>query len=191
MTRFDPMYEGTPPWDIGRPQPALVGVEVESPVLDVGCGTGENALYLAARGHEVVGIDYAARAIEKARAKAAERGVAVSFEVLDALELERLGRSFATAIDSGVFHVFDDAQRARYVESLGRAVRPGGRYIALVFSELEPTDWGGPRRVRRDELEAAFAHGWSVVAIERTRLDTHLHVQQGGGHAWMATFQRR
>src|SRR6266567_364886 len=165
MNRFDAMYEGTPPWDIGRPQGAFVRLEAEgqirSPVLDVGCGTGENALYLAARGHEVVGVDLVERAIAKASAKAEERGLAVRFEIADALALEGLGRSFATAIDSGVFHVFDDVERARYVASLARAVAPGGRYFMLVFSHLEPTDWGGPRRIRREEIEAAFATGWA------------------------------
>ncbi len=192
MNRFDAMYEGTPPWDIGRPQGAFVRLEAEgqirSPVLDVGCGTGENALYLAARGHEVVGVDLVERAIAKARAKAEERGLAVRFEIADALALEGLGRSFATAIDSGVFHVFDDVERARYVASLARAVAPGGRYFMLVFSHLEPTDWGGPHRIRREEIEAAFATGCAVRAIEPARLETHVH--RHGGLAWLATLER-
>src|SRR5262245_36068433 len=142
MSRFHDSYEGTPPWDLGRPQRAFVRLEEEGqiagPVLDAGCGTGEHALYLAARGHEVVGVDLVPKAIERARAKAAERGLAATFVVGDVLELEALGRSFQTVVDCGVFHVFDDADRARYVASLARALRPGGPYHMLAFSDAEP-----------------------------------------------------
>ncbi|HET6583476.1 MAG TPA: class I SAM-dependent methyltransferase [Nannocystaceae bacterium] len=194
MSRFDDSYESsTPPWDIGRPQPrfaALVGSDlVQSPIIDVGCGTGEHALAFAAAGHEVLGIDFAAKAIELARAKAVERGVTVQFEVADALDLSSLGRTFATALDSGVFHVFDDADRARYVDSLTRIVRPGGRYFMMVFSDREPTDWGGPRRIRREEIEQSFARGWKVESIEPAMFDTNIH--PAGGHAHFAILRRQ
>ena len=193
MSRFFAAYEGEPPpWDIGRPQPVFVALELEGrvrgPVIDVGCGTGENSLYLASRGHEVHGVDLVPRAIEQAREKARSRGIAATFEVGDVLSLETLGRTFQTAIDCGVFHVFDDADRARYVASLSRAVRPGGQVHILVFSDSEPTDWGGPRRIRREELEQAFANGWTVRTIEPARFHA-LHLGEGG-HAWRATIER-
>ena len=190
--RFKSAYEGTPPWDIGRPQQAFVERErrgdIASPVLDVGCGTGENALYFAARGHEVVGVDIAERAIEKARAKAEERGMLASFLVSDALRLETLGRTFRSVIDSGVFHVFAGDERRRYVESIGRVLERGGRYFMLVFSDREPTHWGGPHRIRKDEIEAAFARGWIIRAIRATRFETNIHA--GGGHAFFAEIER-
>ena len=196
-SRFVAAYEGEPPppWDIGRPQPAFVELEargfVQSPVLDVGCGTGENALFLAARGHEVVGVDFVPRAIEKARAKAAERDLQATFAVGDVLALEPPARPFATAIDSGVFHVFDDSDRVRYVASLAAAVRAGGRLHILVFSDREPTDWGGPRRVRKDEIEESFTRlrGWNVRSIEPARFHSHHHGETGG-EAWLATMER-
>lgn len=193
MTRFHDSYESsTPPWDIGRPQPrfaALVaeGV-VQSPVIDVGCGTGEHAIAFAAAGHEVLGVDLVPRAIETARAKAASRGVDVQFEVADALDLSTLGRTFATAIDSGVFHIFDDTDRPRYVESLTSIVRPGGRFYIMVFSDLEPTDWGGPRRIKREEIEQAFARGWTVESIEPAIFATNIH--PNGGKAHFAVLRR-
>src|SRR5580700_10497346 len=99
---FESSYQATPPWDIAGPQPALVALEeagtIEGSVLDVGCGTGENALYLAARGHEVWGIDFVPLAIERAKAKAQDRGLSVHFQQADALELEKLGRQFDTVI---------------------------------------------------------------------------------------------
>src|SRR5438552_1798637 len=112
-SHFLAAYDGpTPPWDIGRPQRPFVDAEaaglVVDPVIDIGCGTGENALYLASRGHEVTGVDLVPRAVEAARAKAKDRGLAVRFDVADALDLGAPGKRYRTAIDSGVFHAFDD-----------------------------------------------------------------------------------
>ena len=194
MSRFHSAYEeGTPPWDIGRPQPRFVALRdagiVQSPIIDVGCGTGEHAILFAEAGHEVVGVDLVPRAIELARSKATIRGVQVRFELGDALELSALGLTFATALDCGVFHVFDDGDRVRYVQSLGRIVRPGGRYFMMVFSDIEPTEWGGPRRIRKDEIESAFADDWIVESIEPAMFDTNIHPD--GGKAHFATLRRR
>src|SRR6201997_4594247 len=113
MSTFNDNYRsGIPPWDIGRPQPRFVTLgqsgAVEGSVLDVGCGTGENALYFASLGHEVWGIDSAPLAIERAQNKAAQRSLSARFLVADALALQDLGRPFDNVIDSGLFHVFSD-----------------------------------------------------------------------------------
>jgi ubiquinone/menaquinone biosynthesis C-methylase UbiE len=196
--RFDEAYRGTPPWDLGRPQAAVVRLAAEGalrgPILDVGCGTGDNALHLASLGHEVLGVDFSPRAVERAREKARERGLLVAFEVADALALEALGRTFASVLDSAVFHVFDDPERPRYVASLRRVLPPGGRLAMLVFSEHEPTDWGGPRRVRREEIEHAFADGWAIRSIDRATLETNFPGAGGSGpgrgEAWLARIDR-
>ena len=187
---FDQVYEGTPPWDIGRPQRAFVQLAnqgaVEGEVLDVGCGTGENALHLAGLGHAVVGIDVVPLAIERARAKALQRGLQAQFLVGDALRLEVLGRTFDTVIDSGLFHVFSDEERGRYALSLAGAIREQGRVHILCFSEREPGDWG-PRRVTERELCDTFRHGWEVERIVRERLETNLGNDVEG---WLATVRR-
>lgn len=193
MTGFDFAYAGPPPpWDIGRPQPAFVrlaaGGAIVGPVLDAGCGTGENALHLAGLGFEVTGLDAAPTAIATARAKAAQRGPAVQFIVGDALALAQLGRTFATVIDCGLFHVFGDADRARYVAGLAAAVNAGGRVHVLCFSDRQPGIWG-PRRVTETELRAAFADGWQVEAIEPERFETNN--DEPPVEAWLATFVRR
>jgi SAM-dependent methyltransferase len=192
QNRFQSAYDGTPPWDIGRPQAAFVALErratVQSPVLDVGCGTGENALFFASRGYEVLGVDIVERAIDKARAKSSERGIAATFQVADALSLETLGKTFSSVIDSGVFHVFDGDARKRYVASLARVLRPGCHYFMLVFSDREPADWGGPHRIRRDEIETAFADGWRIRSIDAVRFETNFHPE--GGHGWFADIER-
>src|SRR5262249_2412550 len=119
-----------PPWAIGRPQPTLVrladGGLLSGRLLDAGCGTGEHVLLAAAHGAQAMGVDLSALAIEKARGKAAERGLTARFEVADALHLERLGGSFDTVIDSGLFHVFHRAHRGKHVPNLAGGLEPGG-----------------------------------------------------------------
>jgi len=188
----DAYTQGWAPWDIGRPQPVFVRLadagDFTSPVLDSGCGTGEHALMLAERGLQVLGVDVAPTAIGLAREKAAQRGVSVEFEVGDVLALDRLGHAFATVVDSGVFHTFDDADRSRYVASLALVVEPGGVIHLLCFSEHTPGDWG-PRRVTQAELREAFDDGWTVERIEAARFD----VREGFAdqpHAWLARVVR-
>lgn len=189
---FDALYQSeTPPWDIGRPQPAFVRLvdagELRGRVLDVGCGTGEHALMAAAEGLEAIGVDAAPTAIGRARQKAAQRSLDARFDVWDALDLPALGEHFDTVLDCGLFHVFDDDQRVRFVASLSAVVVPGGRYFMLCFSDRQPGEWG-PRRVRQDELRHCFADGWRVDAIEESVLEITL--SPDGAQAWLASFAR-
>jgi SAM-dependent methyltransferase len=175
------------PWDIGRPQPVWIEIagELVSPVLDSGCGTGEHALMFAEQGLEVLGIDISPRAIEMAKEKAARRGLDAEFAVGDVLELDRLGRRFATVIDSAVFHVFGDVDRARYVESLASVLDPGGLLYLLVFSEHTPGE-EGPRRVTQGELRLAFANGWDVRQIEPALIEVREDYGLDPARAWLA-----
>jgi SAM-dependent methyltransferase len=190
---FDTSYRAAtpPPWDIGRPQPAFVGLlaagEVRGQVLDVGCGTGEHALMAAAAGFMAMGVDAASTAIALAREKAAQRALDVRFEVANALDMSDLGTQFDTVLDCGLFHVFDDDDRARFVPSLEGVVVPGGRYFMLCFSDKQRGDWG-PRRVSQDELHHSFAGGWQVDSIEETVLE--LTINPDGAKAWLASFTR-
>lgn len=190
---FDAVYASeTPPgWDIGRPQPAFDRLaksgDLVGRVLDPGCGTGEHALLAASLGHEVVGVDISAKAIELAMAKATERGVEARFLVGDAVRLADLGERFDTVLDCGLFHVLADDDRQGYVDSLAAVVPPGGRYHLLCFSDHQPGDWG-PRRVTQDEVRAAFDEGWEVESIEPTVID--LTWDPAGALAWQVAATR-
>jgi len=188
----------TAPWDIPGPQPAVVGLEeageIQGSVLDAGCGTGENALYLASRGHEVWGLDFVPVAIERAKGKAKERGLNVHFQVANALKLDRLGRTFDAVLDCGLFHTFPDEERPLYVSGLATVVRPGGSVHILCFSDLEPPG-EGPRRVTQAEIREAFRDGWQVTAIREGRFQTTDHpiaktLSPGGPKAWVVNISR-
>ncbi|MBZ0274128.1 class I SAM-dependent methyltransferase [bacterium] len=194
MSRFDEMYQslGQAPWDIGRPQPVILALEesgeIRGRVLDAGCGTGENALYLAARGHEVVGIDFSEPAIAFANDKAAERGIArVSFARLSAHDAGRLEGVFDTVIDVGLFHTFPDEDREPWVDSLRRVTAPGSRYFLMCFSEHEKRE-GGPRRVTQEEIRDTFAEGFKILSIESARFVSNIH--EDGAAAWLARLVR-
>jgi SAM-dependent methyltransferase len=185
----------SPPWDIGRPQPAFVRLADEGllsgRVLDAGCGTGEQTLLAASKGADALGVDISPRAIQRARGKAAERGIAARFEVADALNLGQFGVTFETVIDSGVFHIFDDDDRARYVASLASVLEPGGSLYLICFSDHQPGDFG-PRRVRQDELRAAFKGGWNVIEIVPEKFEANPDSGFGSKDvaAWLATIRR-
>ncbi len=189
---FDLAYrEGAAPWDIGRPQPAIVRLaaagEIVGDVVDLGCGTGENALHLAALGKRVVGIDGSPTAIEIARRKAAERGLAAAFQVADALDLAKLRRRFETAIDCGLFHTFSDEQMRAYAHSLCEVLSSGSTLHLLCFSEEEPPG-PGPRRVTEGNIRDAFRSIFALMRLERATFDSRLH--PGGARAWLATLTR-
>ena len=133
-------------------------------LLDIGCGTGENTILAAQAGAQAYGVDISTRAIAIARAKAVERGVDVTFDVVDVLAPGGPAGQFDVAIDSGVFHVFDDTDRVTYAENLAALVRPGGRAFVLCFSDKTLGDWG-PRRVTPAEIVATFADRWVVESV--------------------------
>jgi SAM-dependent methyltransferase len=186
-------HDGPAPWDIGRPQPALVRLAAAGgftgAVLDAGCGTGENALHIASLGRAVLGVDVAETALAMARAKADILGIEIEFAAADALHLERLGREFQTVLDCGLFHSYNGDERPAYVASLTAVTERGATLYVLCFSNEGPET--GPHPVSQEELRAAFnpGTGWNVTAIDPDRLQTRYH-DDHGAPAWLATVKR-
>lgn len=200
-------HHGPAPWDIGRPQAAIVRLAsaggFSGAVLDAGCGTGENALHLASLGLTVLGVDVAETALAIAREKAQARtkapqvpagiqarSINVEFALADAFHLDRLRRSFKTVLDCGLFHTFDeDDERTRYVASLASVTERGGTLYVLCFSDQGPDT--GPHPVSQEGLRAAFTPdtGWNIAAIEPERVQTRFH-GENGAPAWLATIKR-
>jgi len=193
---FEAMYAGQAPWNIGKPQKPFrdVADRITGSVLDAGCGTGDTALFLAGRGCKVTGIDFLDVPIQRAKQKAAERGVQATFLVMDALTLNDWPERFDNVIDSGLFHVFSDEDRRPYVEGLATVLKPGGKLFLMCFSDEEPGTQG-PRRVSKQELHDAFAQGWLIESIEPTRAEVRpdlkdLTFSEGGPKAWFVVVRR-
>src|SRR6266581_1086187 len=125
-------------------------------------------------------------AIRKARAKAKRRGLKARFQLADALDLAVPEQLFDTVIDSGLFHVFSDEDRAHFRDCLRRVVRLGGTYFLMCFSDEEPGDWG-PRRVTQAEIRSVFSDGWRVNYIQPSAFETNL----GQSRAWLASISRQ
>jgi SAM-dependent methyltransferase len=169
FSRFDDAYKTrTAPWVIDEPQPAIVELQragwIHSKVLDIGCGTGEHTILLTRLGYDVLGIDFSPHAVEQARASAAEKGVDARFEVADAMNLGS-DPGYQTVVDSALFHIFDDADRARYVRSLHAAVRPGGLVHVLALSDAGR---GFGPQVSEADIRGAFGEGWVLEALDTT-----------------------
>jgi SAM-dependent methyltransferase len=191
---WDASYRGAAPapWDIGRPQQAIVRLAsagaFSGTVLDAGCGTGENALHIASLGLAVLGVDVAETALAIAREKAAARGIKAEFAAADGLALERLGRRFQTVLDCGLFHTFDASEQPAYAASLASVTEPNGTVHVLCFSDHGPET--GPHPVSEQELRAAFnpSAGWDIVALAPDRIETTFH--DHGAPAWLARIKR-
>jgi 2-polyprenyl-3-methyl-5-hydroxy-6-metoxy-1,4-benzoquinol methylase len=198
------------PWEIGGPQPALAALAdrgaAAGEVLDIGCGTGENALGFAARGYSVTGVDAAPEAVARARRRAADRGLKAEFAVGNALDLSAYQGRFGTVIDCGCFHSLPVADRTPFARELHTACRPGARVHILANSEegqdliLRRIDAAGvPPHVRalflplsEAEFRGAFATGWTTESFT----DAPLMARLPGDDdlttvpAWLATFIR-
>jgi SAM-dependent methyltransferase len=160
---FDSAYEsGSAPWLIGEPQPAIVALErdgqIRGRVLDAGCGSGEHTILLTELGYDVRGIDSSERAIEQARVNAAHRRVAAAFTVADALHLSGEPQ-YDSVIDSALFHIFDSADRARYIRSLHTACRAGAYVHVLALSDTGP---GLGPQISDRLIREAFTGDWTL-----------------------------
>ena len=172
---FKSVYHEIPPWDIGGPQPAMSTLLAQypptDPILDVGCGSGDLAIYLAQLRHQVIGIDFVEAAIahaqEKVRSLPPEVVRLLDFQVADALKASLLQRQFGSVVDSGFFHLFDPDQCDRFIDDLGLTLLPGGRYYLHTFAIEFPIP-NAPRQVTANELRKRFTSekGWHIQDIQ-------------------------
>ena len=182
------------PWDTGKPDVHLVefissGMVEPGRVLEVGCGTGTNASWLARQGFSVLGVDFAPLAIEQARAKAADASLECRFEALDFLNDRVCGGPFDFVFDRGCFHVFDEvAERERFAEHVASELAPGGRWMSLIGSTEGPDrDWGPPRRSARDIVEAVEP---ALEILELRSVEFHANLPAAAA-AWWCVFRLR
>jgi SAM-dependent methyltransferase len=205
---FDALYRGespgegmpprtTPPWDTKAPNENVItwqeGGLVRGDVLDVGCGFGDNAIYLAENGHNVTGLDISPTALITAERRAKDAGVDVKFAVADSTKLEGYTDAFDTVIDSGMFHCLDDDGRRSYAAAVHRATRPGASLLLSCFSDANPVgeEWPRPavsKETLRDVLGGA---GWDIASLEPAMVRSELDSAQGEMAFWYVRAQRR
>ncbi|MCR6488422.1 class I SAM-dependent methyltransferase [Amycolatopsis sp. OK19-0408] len=179
---FEEMYQGKSPlgtripWDTKEPQPGVIALEASGQfageVADLGCGPGDNAIFLASRGHRVTGLDGAPSAIEQARARASAKGVEVGFAVADATKLDGYEDRFDTVLDSALYHCFTEEVRHTYVEALTRATKPGARLHMFCFTDAIPAGVPVPFLISERNLRETVGRSWEITRLEQASYRT-------------------
>ena len=183
------------PWDTGRPSPELIRTVAERQVrrgsaVELGCGTGTNAVWLAGQGFDVTGVDLAPTAVAAARTRAAESGVEARFVVADLLDPGvELGGPFDFVFDRGCYHAARQAGVDRFLATVEGLVRPGSQGLFLAGNSREPS--GGPPTVSEDEPRAELGRIFEIVLLREFRFDLRPGTGLGAPLGWSCFVRRR
>jgi len=186
---------GDTPWDIGRPDFNLVEVVTQTPIasckaLDVGCGTGDNSLWLAQNGFEVTAIDTSAIALEKAEQKAAQAGLECRFVLVDFLEGGILeGAPFAFVFDRGFFHSFrTESVRSECARRVAAHLEKGGLWLTIAGNADEPRQGPGPPRLTARDIVSAVEPCFEILSLASTHFDSN---RPNPPRAWRCLMKKR
>jgi methyl halide transferase len=190
---WDLMYrQGTPPWETGRPTKELIrllseGLLKPGPVLEIGCGTGSDAICLAKRGFEVTAVDSSPTALERARTRAERHDALLRLVLEDIFEFAPHAGSFDLVYEAGFYHFIRRVDLSRYLDMLWHLTRPGSFYLSLVGSDEEQAD-GGPPAVSRDEIHYELGRLFEFVQVRPCRFESSCREE---GYAGWSCLMRR
>jgi SAM-dependent methyltransferase len=193
--RFNEHYkEGSTPWDIGRPDFNLVHTVTTVPIapckaLEIGCGTGDNAIWLAEQKFDVIGIDASEIAIDKAGEKAARANVTCTFDVLNILKRSVEGSPFGFAFDRGCFHTLDSpSERKTFAEQVNRHLAEDGLWLSLIGNADEKRLGPGPPRRTAGDIVSAVEPYFEILSLVSSRFEAHLPAPP---RAWVCLMRKR
>jgi len=191
------VYRGRSPFDVENPEQWVVDLtengEIRGRVLDSGCGSGRNALYLALKGYSVVGIDISETAIKRANQKAIEKGIKnVEFLCENVVNLSGHDDEFDTVVDIGLFHSLDGHDPSTYAHSLHRACRTGGIVYLRAFSDsnVKRENYKGPQCTEK-RVRAAFSKGWNIDCLKEKEVKVTLPDETVTAYAWFAAISKK
>lgn len=193
--RFKKRYKtGDVPWDINRPDLNLINTVKSIPIkkckaLDVGCGTGDNSIWLAKNGFEVTGTDIAELAIESARRKALQAKVKCTFIAVDFLTSKIVGAPFGFAFDRGCFHSFDsDTERKKYAKNVASYLEKGGLWLSLIGNaDDSPREIGPPQRTAENIVRAVEQY-FVILSLTSGYFDSN---STDSAKAWICLMRKR
>ncbi len=171
------------PWDDGKPRGQLVDYVNESNrcrALDVGCGTGTDAIFLAQNGFSVSVIDISEEAIKIAISKGQEAGVNIDFKVGDVLNMPFEDETFGFVNDNGCFHQLSKSSWEVFVKEIARVMRPKARYLMKCFSDKEPPNPKLPHRLSEETIRKCFSGKFNVLHIRPIVIDGRIHGDHKG-----------
>ncbi len=167
------------PWDTGRPDTYLVRMVSRWPlhqgsVLDIGCGTGTNSLWLARQGFEVTGLDISKEAVAIARKRASEEGIECGFVCDDFLTAGVPATSVQFVFDRGCFHSVKEEQREAFVERVAELLDPGGLWLSMIGNADDPVQDKGPPKLSAREITTAVEPEFEILHLESCMIESRL-----------------
>ena len=193
--RYRKRYKsGNTPWDAGQPDFNLIEIVTKNPilsckVLDVGCGTGDNSIWLAQNRFQVIGTDISDIAIEKAKEKASKANVKCNFMLIDFLKNKIEGAPFGFVFDRGCLHSFSsEDDRRRFAQTASTHLEETGLWLTIVGNADEDRQGPGPpQRTAGDIALAVERHGLNPSRCNRLDLATSKNPPK----AWRCLMQKR
>ncbi len=193
--RFKKRYKtGDTPWDIGKPDFNLIEIVTKTPIksckaLDIGCGTGDNSIWLAQNHFQVTGTDISEIAIKKAKEKASKNDVKCTFLVVDFFKSRIEGAPFGFIFDRGCFHTFDsDEERKTFAKNVAACLEKNGLWLSLIGSADEQRQGPGPPQRTANDIVVAVEPYFEILSLASSHFGSN---RQNPPKCWVCLMQKR